>query len=268
VPLKLVRAGSHAGAEAVYRTVQMSSTHIVQSYDDYLDTLRSTLSRMAGRAEAQLADAVAALVERHGELAADVIESDPLLDKMEIEAERLAVEIIARRSPVADDLRELVAAIKIASALERIGDYAKNIAKRASVLVHDLPMRQIGMLPEMAGDVRRMILAALDAFLERDSARAVDVWYWDERVDRLHESVFRELLTYMMESPRLITPCTHLLFIAKTLERAGDQATAVAELAYYAVEGRPLVPSAHGAEPVSTKTSGGPRFNMEVDRER
>jgi len=220
----------------------MPSSHIVQSYDDHLDTLRSTLSRMAGRAEAQLADAVAALVERHGELAAQVIESDAVIDRMELEAERIAIEIIARRSPVADDLRELVASIKIASALERTGDYAKNIAKRASVLVHDLPLRQAGMLPEMASEVRRMILSALDAFLERDSARAVDVWYQDERVDMLHDSVFRELLTYMMESPRLITPCTHYLFIAKTLERAGDQATAIAELAYHAIEGRPLFP--------------------------
>ena len=220
----------------------MPTTHIVQSYDDHLDTLRSILSRMAGRAEAQLADAVAALMERHGELAAHVIESDRSLDEMELEAERLAIEIIARRSPVADDLRELVVAIKIASALERIGDYAKNIAKRASVLVHDLPLRQLGMLPEMASEVRRMILSALDALLERDSARAVDVWYQDERVNRLNDSVFRELLTYMMESPRLITPCTHYLFIAKTLERAGDQATGIAELAYYAIEGRQFLP--------------------------
>jgi len=228
----------------------MSATHIVQSYDEHLDSLRSTLSRMAGRAEAQLADSVTALMERHGELAARVIDSDPALDRMEIEAERLAVEIIARRSPVADDLRELIAAIKIASALERIGDYAKNIAKRACALAQDLPVRQMGMLPEMSGQTRRMILAALDAFLERDSARAVDVWYWDERVDLLYESLFRELLTYMMESPRLITPCTHLLFVAKNLERAGDQATTIAELAYYAIEGRPFGPAAREAPAV------------------
>lgn len=227
----------------------MPSAHIVQSYDDHLDTLRGILSRMAGRAETQLADAVAALVERHGELAVEVIESDPLLDRMEIEAEQVAIEIIARRAPVADDLRELVASIKIASALERIGDYAKNIAKRASVLIHDPPPHSAGLLPEMAGEVRRMILSALNAFLERDSARAVDVWYQDERVDMLHDSVFRELLTYMMESPRLITPCTHYLFIAKTLERAGDQAVAIAELAYYAIEGRPLFPRERRAGP-------------------
>lgn len=222
----------------------MIATHIVQSYDEHLDGVRSLLSQMAGRAETQLAEATTALLERNSELASRVIESDAAIDRMELDAERLAVEIIARRSPLADDLRELIAAIKIASALERIGDYAKNIAKRAETLAQDFALRQMGLLPEMVGETRRMVLAALDAFLERDAARAVDVWYRDERVDLLYESLFRELLTHMMESPKLITPSTHLLFVAKNLERAGDQATAIAELAYYAVEGRALAPAA------------------------
>lgn len=208
----------------------MAGLHTLESYDAELDRLRSTLSEMAGLAEAQLGKPAVARV----------IAGDARIDRMEIAAEAQTVEIIARRSPLADDLRELVAAIKIASALERVGDYAKNIAKRTTVLVRNLPLRQVGVLPEMATEARRMIVDVIDAFIARDSARALDVWSRDERVDLLYDSLFRELLTHMMEKPGLITACTHLLFIAKNIERVGDQATNIAELAFYVSEGRPL----------------------------
>lgn len=218
----------------------MPGFHTLESYDAELDRLRSTLSEMAGLAEAQLGNAISALVSRDVEFAERVVEADARIDRMEIAAEAQTVEIIARRSPLADDLRELVAAIKIAGALERIGDYAKNIAKRTTVMVRNMPLRQVGVLPEMAAEARRMIVDVIDAFIARDSARALDVWSRDERVDMLYDSLFREMLTHMMEKPGLITACTHLLFIAKNIERVGDQATNIAELAFYVAEGRPL----------------------------
>lgn len=218
----------------------MAGIHTLGSYDDELDRLRALLSQMAGQAEMLLANAVTALIARDSALAEKAIAADEKIDRLELEAETLAIEIIARRSPLADDLRELVSAIKIANALERIGDYAKNIAKRTTVILKSLPLRQVGVLPEMSNEARRMIADALDAFIERDSARAIDVWVRDERIDRLYDSLFRELLTYMMEQPQTISVCTHLLFIAKNIERVGDQATNIAELAYYVIEGRPL----------------------------
>ncbi|GER06508.1 phosphate transport system regulatory protein PhoU [Iodidimonas muriae] len=218
----------------------MTDIHTIKSYDDELDQLRAILSEMAGLAEMQLANAVTALMARDIELAEKAIASDKKIDLLEQRAEEKAIEVIARRAPLADDLRELVATIKISNALERIGDYSKNIAKRTTVLVNTLPIRQISVLPEMAQEAQRMITDVLDAFIQRDSTRAIDVWTRDERIDLLYDSLFRELLTYMMEKPQIITACTHLLFIAKNIERAGDQATNIAEIAYYVIEGRPM----------------------------
>jgi len=216
----------------------MTSPHTVTSYDEELEALRACLSRMAGLAESQLHQSVSALMERDTELAARVIDDDRKLDELEIEAEERAVGIIARRSPLADDLRELIAAIKVASALERIGDYAKNIAKRTTALARSMPHIQLGVLPEMADEVRRRLPEVLTAMFDRDSTRAMEIRAQDERVDMLYDSLFRELLTYMMEQPQLITVCTHLLFIAKNIERMGDQVSNIAELAYYVAEAR------------------------------
>ncbi|GAK32260.1 phosphate transport system regulatory protein PhoU [Iodidimonas nitroreducens] len=218
----------------------MRDIHTNKSYDEELDQLRATLSEMAGLAEAQLHNAVTALVARDMILAQKSIADDERIDRLEHLAEERAIEIIARRAPLADDLRELVAAIRLSGALERIGDYAKNIAKRTTVLVNVLPMRQISIIPEMAKQAQRMISDVMDAYIQRDSALAIDVWARDERIDLLYDSLFRELLTYMMEKPELITACTHLIFIAKNIERVGDQATNIAEVAYYMIEGRSM----------------------------
>lgn len=241
----------------------MTGIHTLGSYDEELDRLRSLLSKMAGQGEMLLGDSVTALIARDIELAQKAIVADAEIDRLEAEAESLAIEIIARRAPLADDLRELVSSIKIANALERIGDYGKNIAKRTTVLIESDPVRQVSVLPEMSNEARRMIVDAIDAFIERDSARAIDVWVRDERIDLLYDSLFRELLTYMIEKPQLISICTHLLFIAKNIERVGDQATNIAELVYYVIEGRPLREERPRADRSAYTTFGG-----EEDRKR
>lgn len=215
-------------------------SHTLKSYDDELNHLRTIISQMGGLAEAQLASAVTALVERDLDLARRAQESDSKIDRMETEIEHLAVDIIARRAPVADDLRDVLAAMKIATMLERMGDYSKNIAKRATVLAKATPIRPLSVLPHMASEARKMIMDVLDAYIERDAERAGEVWAYDSRVDALYDSFFRELLTYMMEKPQLITPCTHLLFIAKNIERVGDQATNIAEAVYFSITGKTM----------------------------
>lgn len=212
-------------------------SHTLKSYDEELNQVRALISKMGGFAEAQLTGAVEALMSRDTEMAHRIVAADRKLDEMESDTEALAIEIIARRGPVADDLRELISAIKIATMLERIGDYAKNIAKRTTVLAQSAPLKAIAIIPQMTREAQQMIRLVMDACVERDHERAVDVWVRDERVDALYNSLFRELLTYMMEEPKLITPCTHLLFIAKNIERVGDQATNIAELVFYMVEG-------------------------------
>ncbi len=218
----------------------MALERTVKSYDNELNTLRTMISRMGGMAEAQLGNAVNALIERNTDAAMRVLKDDKAIDHLELEIEKLAIQIIALRGPMADDLREIVAALKISGMLERIGDYGKNIAKRATVLSHTDPIKFVTLVPQMAGEAKKMIRDILDAFVERDSEKAYDVWEYDRHVDNLYNSLFRELLTYMMENPKLITPCTHLLFIAKNIERIGDHATNIAEIVYYAVEGEML----------------------------
>lgn len=214
--------------------------HTLKSYDKDLTDLRALVSQMAGYAEAQLEGAVQALVSRDIETARIIADTDNKLDELEQRVERLAVETIARRSPVANDLREIIAALKIAGALERIGDYAKNIAKRTIVLTQSSSVPALGILPQMAAEAGRMIGDVIDAFLEEESEVALEVWRRDQRVDALYNGLFRELLTHMMEDPKLITSCTHLLFCAKNVERVGDQATNIAELVYFAIEGETM----------------------------
>lgn len=215
----------------------MSQDHIVKSYDLEISRLRSLISEMGGLAEAQTADSVRAMQQRDPDLAQKVVDADKRLDVLDREVEKMAIQMIARRAPMADDLREIISALKISSMLERVGDYAKNIAKRAAVLAKMETVEPAAIIPQMTAILRDMLKDTLDAYIERDSAKALSVWQRDKAVDDLYNSLFRELLTYMMENPRLITPCTHILFAAKNLERIGDHSTNIAEIVYFLVEG-------------------------------
>ncbi len=216
------------------------STHTVKSYDEDLRRLNKTIAEMGGLAETQLADAVDALVGRDSDSAAGVIESDQRIDQLEREVDASVVRLLALRQPMASDLRLIVAALKIASDIERIGDYAANVAKR-SIALNQMPLaRPMNSLPRMGRQVQQMIKDVLDAFVDKDAAKAEAVWNRDEEVDDTYNSLFRELLTYMMEDPRNISACTHLLFIAKNIERIGDHTTNIAETIHFMVHGKPI----------------------------
>ena len=212
--------------------------HTVRSFDEQLKQLKHLIVQMGSLAEEELENAVSALTRRDTALAESTVGSDRRLDELEQEVANLAIRILALRQPMASDLREIVSALKISSDLERMGDYAKNVAKRAMALNQLPPVKPAGAIPRMARLVQGIIKDTLDAYVERDPERAVDAWRRDEEADELYTSIFRELLTYMMEDPRNITPCTHLLFIAKNIERIGDHATNIAEIVHYLVLGR------------------------------
>lgn len=228
--------------------------HTLKAFDDDLNRLRASIAEMGGLAETAIAAAMRALVQRDGESARTVIEDDRRIDALETEVETLAVQIIALRAPMADDLREVVAALKIAGVVERIGDYAKNIAKRVTAIEESSNLKPLSLLPEMGRIVAEMVRTALDAFVARDSAKAVQVCERDRAVDDFYNSIFRTLLTFMMENPNNITPATHLLFVAKNLERVGDHATNIAEMVYFAASGEHLAERERGADP--TRTGG------------
>ncbi|MCH8684328.1 phosphate signaling complex protein PhoU [Pedomonas mirosovicensis] len=215
----------------------MANMHTVKSFDEDLRQLRSYISQMGGLAEAQIMGAIEALATRNPEMARKVVEGDRALDDLEVAAERNAIQTIARRQPLADDLREVISALKIAALLERIGDYAKNIAKRATVLSQVEPIEPLVIVPEMGRTVTHMLKDVLDAYGSRDADKARAVWSRDKSVDDFYNSLFRSLLTYMMENPQQITPSTHVMFIAKNLERIGDHATNIAEIIYFNVTG-------------------------------
>ena len=221
--------------------------HTVKAFDEELDQLRATISEMGGLAEAAIRESMQALVRRDSEAAAAVVERDRRIDALEAEVERRAVQIIALRAPMADDLRDVVAALKIAGVVERIGDYAKNIAKRVPS-VEDSKIRPLSLLPEMARIAGEMVQTVLDAFAARDAEKAAQVCDRDAAVDDFYNSIFRALLTHMMENPHNITPATHLLFVAKNLERIGDHATNVAEMVYFAATGEHLADRQKGAD--------------------
>jgi phosphate transport system protein len=228
----------------------MASTgHTLTAFDDDLNELRAGIAEMGGLAEAAIAAAMRALVEQDGEAARAVIEADKRIDALEAEVERLAVRIIALRAPMADDLREVVAALKIAGVVERIGDYAKNIAKRVPAIEESRNLKPLSLLPEMARIVAEMIHNVLDAFVARDPVKASEVCERDRAVDDFYNSIFRTLLTFMMENSNNITPATHLLFVAKNLERMGDHATNIAEMVYFAATGSHLGERERGADP-------------------
>ena len=214
-----------------------NSEHTVTAFDDDIDELRALVSEMGGLAETAIGDAIHALTRHDLETADRIVEEDARIDDLEAEVERLAVRLIALRAPLADDLREAVAAIKIATVLERIGDYAKNIAKRVPIFDHRADIEPLSILPAMARIVQEMVHNVLDAFAARDAAAAKMVIERDDAVDDFYDSLFRALLTYMMENSHNITQSTHLLFIAKNLERVGDHATNIAEMVYFAATG-------------------------------
>ena len=213
----------------------MASEHIVKGYDEDLRRLSETITAMGGLAESQLASAIDAVVKRDSGLAASVVEGDAKVDELQHNLDNLAVRILALRQPMARDLREIFAALKMASDLERISDYAANVAKRSIALSQTPPVRPIRALPRMAHLARLLIKDVIDAYVAHDADKAYAVWMRDAELDEMYSSLFRELLTYMMEDPRNISACTHLLFMAKNIERIGDHATNIAEDLYYLV---------------------------------
>ncbi|HEY3846020.1 MAG TPA: phosphate signaling complex protein PhoU [Acetobacteraceae bacterium] len=214
--------------------------HLVKSYDQELKRLRNLLTEMGGIVESQVAAAAEAIMTLDPAAATRVVEEDPKVDALEREAEQFVIRLLALRQPMAGDLRQIVAALKITGELERIGDYAANVAKRTIVLAQfALPFPLAG-LAHMAQLVQGHLKTIIDAVGEGDAEKAIEVWRSDQIVDDMYNAIFRELITYMMEDPRNITPCTHLLFIAKNLERIGDHETNIAEMVHYAVKGEVL----------------------------
>ncbi|MBV8576911.1 MAG: phosphate signaling complex protein PhoU [Acetobacteraceae bacterium] len=214
--------------------------HMVKSFDQELKRIRDMVTEMGGLVENQLALAAQAVVDRDTAAATRAVEQDPQVDALERQVEQFVIRVLALRQPVAGDLRQVVAALKITGDLERIGDYASNVAKRSIVLDQFVMPYSLGGLGHMARMVQENLKLTIDATGEQDSDKATEVWRSDQIVDDLYNAIFRELITYMMEDPRNITPCTHLLFIAKNLERIGDHATNVAETVFYAVTGETL----------------------------
>lgn len=217
--------------------MQQAREHTLKAFDKDLDRLRALISQMGGLAEHAISEAMRCLVQRDVEGAAKVVEGDSKLDLLEIETERRAIQLIALRAPMAEDLRDVVAALKISGVVERIGDYAKNIARRVPQLENAGKIEPLSLLPEMARIATQMVHDVLDAFVERDAAMAAQVCERDSAVDDFYDSIFRALLTHMMENPYNIGQAAHLLFVAKNLERVGDHATNIAEMVYYAAVG-------------------------------
>jgi len=218
----------------------MAAEHIIKSYDEELDRLGKMIAEMGGLAESQLAAATDSVARRDSDLAARVVTGDEQVDRLERELDNLAIRLLALRQPMARDLREIVAALKIAADLERICDYAANVAKRSIALAQSPPIQPVHALPRMAQLALVLVKDVIDAYVGRDADKAIRVWNSDEELDGMYSSLFREFLTYMMEDPRNIGPCTHLLFMAKNIERIGDHATNIAENVYYLVHGTPL----------------------------
>jgi phosphate transport system protein len=220
----------------------MQSDHTAKAFDEDLQELNRLISEMGGLAERQIADAVDALVRRDINLGSNVVATDSDLDQMQRVIEERAVLIIARRQPMAVDLREVVGAMRVAIDLERIGDLSKNIGKRVAQLDSDFhPLKLIRGLEHMTELVQAQIKSVLDAYAARDLPAAMAVWKSDEEVDAICTSLFRELLTYMMEDPRNISFCIHLMFCAKNIERIGDHATNIAETVFYIIEGQQMI---------------------------
>jgi len=213
------------------------SDHTVKAFDKEIGELRALIAEMGGRAEAAIAEAMTALASGNDALATQVVNNDKVIDALEARIEKLVVETLALRAPMADDLREIIAVLKIVGIVERIGDYAKNIAKRVPLVSHSQSDAPLSLLSSMAQIAREMVKDVLDAFAARDPAKAMGVIDRDRAVDDFYNSVFRTMVTFMMENPKTISESAHILFIAKNLERIGDHATNIAEMVYYAATG-------------------------------
>jgi len=217
------------------------SEHTVSAYDEELTEMAGKVAEMGGLAEKAFADAVSALVSQDLELAAATIQKDERLDALHQEVEVKLIELIARRQPMGQDLREITAATRIANDLERVGDLAKNVAKRVIAIDSDLQSKKLAIgVEHMTELALSQLKQVLDAYTRKDAEAARRVQESDAEVDAIYTSLFRELLTYMMEDPRVITQCVHLLFCAKNIERIGDHATNIAENVYYMVTGERL----------------------------
>lgn len=214
-----------------------SSGHIVKSYDEELQQLNNTIIEMAGLTEAQLNSAITALVNRDSELAYRIIDDDDRIDELNYEIDTQAMQLLALRQPMALDPRNVVAALKISADLERIADYATNMARRTIPLIETDTVGPIHVIPRMGRLVTAMMKDVIDAYIAHDADKAHEIWSADAEVDEMYVSLFRELLTYMMEDARRITPCTHVLFIAKNIERMGDHVTNICETIHFLVHG-------------------------------
>ena len=211
--------------------------HTLKAFDDDITRLRGLIGEMGGLAELAIHDAMQALVRGDDELARQVVERDKQLDELESETDAMAVRLIALRAPMADDLREIVAALKISGVIERIGDYAKNIARRVSEIEHRRRFEPLTLVPAMADVAAQMVHDVLTAYAARDPVLARDVIERDAKVDAFYDSIFRNLVSHMMENPATISSAAQLLFVARSLERIGDHATNVAEMVHYAATG-------------------------------
>jgi phosphate transport system protein len=236
-----------------------SGEHIVKSYDDELKRLTGEIQRMGDIALTQLDAAIDAVVERDSETAMKVVYNDNAIDTLEHDVSHDVVRLLALRQPMARDLREVLAGLRIAADIERIGDYAANVAKRSIVLNQSAPVQLAYALPRLARLAGGLVREVLAAYRDNDADRALTAWTRDEELDEEYTGLFRELLTYMMEDPRNITPCTHLLFMAKNLERIGDHATNIAENVYFLVHGTHIAQSRRKGDTTSVLAIDDPR---------
>jgi phosphate transport system protein len=215
----------------------MAENHTVKAFDNEITQLRGLIAEMGGLAETAIAKAIEALIRHDEELGQRVVADDAKLDALEAEVDQLAVRIIALRAPMADDLRDVIAALKISGVVERIGDYAKNIAKRVGEIERQKNFEPLTLIPTMAEIAQGMVRDVLNAFAARDQHLAINVIERDEKLDNFYNSIFRNLVAHMMENPATISSAAQLLFVARNLERIGDHATNVAEMVYYAETG-------------------------------
>ncbi len=218
----------------------MAHEHTVKAFDEDITRLRGLIAEMGGLAEVSIGEAMNALVRGDREAAKAVVERDKRIDSLEAEIDKLAVRIIALRAPMADDLREVISALKIAGVLERIGDYAKNIAKSTNKVSNRRQFEPLTLIPAMAELASEMVHDVLTAHAARDAELAAEVVARDDKVDAFYESIFRNLVSHMMENPSSISSAAQLLFVARNIERIGDHATNVAEMVYYAATGNYL----------------------------
>jgi len=233
--------------------------HIVRSYDEELQRLTGELQRMGQLALAQLRGAIDAVMQRDSDAAGRIARADAAIDALEHDISHDVVRLLALRQPVARDLREVLAALRIATDIERIGDHAANVAKRSIVLNQSAPVQLAASLPRLASLAESLVTDVLAAYRDDDTVKALAAWARDEALDEHYTGLFRELLTYMMEDPRNITPCTHLLFMAKNLERIGDHATNIAENVYFLVSGAQIAEARRKGDATSLLPLDDPR---------